>query len=65
MLLSVRERIGNKILGVSVHNLEEATVAIQAGADYFGVGPIFPTQSKADAKEVQGVKIIQELRQKE
>ena len=43
----VRERIGNKILGVSVHNLEEATVAIQAGADYFGVGPIFPTQVKS------------------
>ncbi len=58
----VRERIGNKILGVSVHNLEEAMVAKQAGADYFGVGPIFPTKSKADAKEIQGVKVIQELR---
>ena len=58
----VRERIGNKILGVSVHNLEEAAVAKQAGADYFGVGPIFPTKSKADAKEIQGVKVIQELR---
>ena len=61
---SVRERIGNKILGVSIHNMEEATSAIQAGADYFGVGPIFPTQSKADAQAVQGVQIIQELRQK-
>ena len=61
---SVRKRIGNKILGVSIHNMGEATSAIQAGADYFGVGPIFPTQSKADAKAVQGVRIIQELRQK-
>jgi thiamine-phosphate pyrophosphorylase len=61
---SVRERIGNKILGVSIHNMEEASMAIQAGADYFGVGPIFPTQSKEDAKDVQGVQIIQELRQK-
>jgi thiamine-phosphate pyrophosphorylase len=61
---SVRERIGNKILGVSIHNMEEAVIAIQAGADYFGVGPIFPTQSKADAKAVQGVEILQELRHK-
>ena len=61
---SVRERIGNKILGVSIHNIEEATSAIQAGADYFGVGPIYPTQTKVDAQAVQGVQIIQELRQK-
>ena len=61
---SVRARIGNKILGVSIHNTEEAADAIQAGADYFGVGPIFPTQSKADARDVQGVKIIHEIRQK-
>ena len=51
-------------MGVSIHNMEEATIAIQAGADYFGVGPIFPTQTKEDAKAVQGVEIIQELRHK-
>jgi thiamine-phosphate pyrophosphorylase len=61
---SVRDRIGNKILGVSIHNLEEASIAIKAGADYFGVGPIFPTHTKADAKAVQGAKTIQELREK-
>ncbi|WP_375162392.1 thiamine phosphate synthase [Bacillus sp. V3B] len=62
--LMVKEKIKDKILGVSVHNFEEATMAMKAGADYFGVGPIFPTKTKADAKEVQGVKIIQELRAK-
>src|SRR4051812_17538631 len=55
----VKEKIKDKILGVSVHNFEEAKMAIKAGADYFGVGPIFPTQTKSDAKAVQGVKIIQ------
>lgn len=60
----VREKIRDKILGVSVHNFAEATIAIKAGADYFGVGPIFPTKTKADAKAVQGVNIIEELRAK-
>lgn len=58
----VRKRIGDKILGVSVHNLEEAEKARKAGADYFGVGPIFPTQTKTDARAVQGTVLIEELR---
>ncbi|KIY23504.1 thiamine phosphate synthase [Mesobacillus subterraneus] len=58
----VREKIGDKILGVSVHNLEEAEKAIQSGADYFGVGPIFPTATKKDAGAVQGTAMIEELK---
>lgn len=58
----VREKIGDKILGVSVHNVHEANLALEKGADYFGVGPIYPTNSKDDAKTVQGVKIIKDLR---
>ena len=60
----VRKRIGDKILGVSVHTMEEAVTAIEAGADYFGVGPIFPTKTKEDAKPVQGVQHIQYFREK-
>lgn len=51
---SVRERIGKRILGVSAHTIEEARRAILHGADYIGVGPIYPTVSKEDAKPVQG-----------
>ena len=47
---SVRERIGNRILGVSAHSVEEARRAILHGADYLGIGPIYPTRSKDDAK---------------
>lgn len=61
---SVREKIGSKILGVSVHNQVEAEIALKEGADYFGVGPIFPTLTKEDAKAVQGVEIIQDFRRK-
>ncbi len=46
----VRKRIGpNKILGVSVHSVEQAVSAYQAGADYLGVGAVFSTQTKDDA----------------
>lgn len=59
---SVRDRIGNRILGVSAHTIEEARLAILHGADYLGVGPIYPTTSKDDAKEVQGPGIVRKLR---
>ncbi|MGV2940204.1 thiamine phosphate synthase [Mesobacillus sp. LC4] len=58
----VRGKIGNKILGVSVHNLEEAEKAKLAGADYFGVGPIFPTATKKDTRAVQGTVFLEQLK---
>ena len=48
-----RERLGAaKILGVSVQTVEQARVAEAAGADYLGVGAVFPTSTKSDAAEV-------------
>ncbi|MBC9784841.1 thiamine phosphate synthase [Heliobacterium chlorum] len=35
------------ILGVTVRNKEQAKAAEQAGADYVGAGPVFPTTSKS------------------
>ncbi len=59
----VRSRIGSgRMLGVSVHSVQEARLAVQAGADYLGVGPIYPTRSKADAQAVLGIEGIRELR---
>lgn len=49
----VRKRLGNdKIIGVSAHNLEEAILAEQSGADYLGVGAVFSTSTKLDANNV-------------
>lgn len=56
---SVREKIGDKILGISVHTLEQAEKAAAQGADYFGVGPIFSTQTKEDARDAQGTALIE------
>lgn len=58
----VRQRIGSRILGVSAYTVEEARRAIRHGADYVGVGPIYATASKADAKEAQGPSMIRAMR---
>ena len=50
---NVRALLGeNKILGVSAQTVEQAILAEQRGADYLGVGAVFPTGSKADADDV-------------
>lgn len=49
----VRKLIGSdKVLGVSVQTVEQAITAQNAGADYLGVGAVFPTETKDDAIEV-------------
>lgn len=58
-----REIMGEeKIIGISTHNLEEAKKAESGGADYIGVGPIFPTSGKPDAGMPKGVKIITDIK---
>ena len=46
----VRARLGrDKILGVSAQTVEQAKRAEAQGADYLGVGAVFPTGTKDDA----------------
>lgn len=42
----------DKIIGVSAANLQEALQAEQDGADYLGVGAVFPTATKANTRAV-------------
>ena len=45
----VRKLIGpDKLIGLSTHGPDQAAAAIEAGADYIGVGPIYSTQTKDD-----------------
>ena len=49
----VREKLGpDKIIGVSCKNVEQALLAKKHGADYLGVGAIYPTGTKKDADAV-------------
>jgi thiamine-phosphate pyrophosphorylase len=61
---AVRKKVGNKILGVSAHSIKEVDHALKHGADYLGIGPIFPTSTKEDAKAAAGTLLIEELRKK-
>jgi thiamine-phosphate pyrophosphorylase len=49
----VRRLLGpDRILGVSAQTVEQALLAQERGADYLGVGAVFPTGSKDDADDV-------------
>lgn len=47
----VRKLVGNQmIIGVSAHSVAEALEAEKSGADYLGVGAMFTTSTKTDAR---------------
>ena len=49
----VRKLIGkDKIIGLSAQTVEQAKLAQEQGADYLGVGAVFTTSTKKDAKNV-------------
>ncbi|AKO91873.1 thiamine phosphate synthase [Priestia filamentosa] len=48
----VRSLVGDMIVGVSVRTVQEAKKAVEDGADYIGVGAVFPTSTKLDAKGI-------------
>ena len=46
---AVRRLVGpDMIIGLSTHTPGQARAAVASGADYIGVGPIYPTQTKKD-----------------
>ena len=56
-----RLMLRDMILGCSVRTIERAKSAISAGADYLGVGGMYPTASK-EKNEVIGAKGLKEIR---
>lgn len=57
----IRALIGpDKILGISVNTVEEALHAQEVGADYLGVGAVFSTSTKQDARTVS-IDMLQEI----
>ncbi|GAA8659802.1 thiamine phosphate synthase [Helicobacter pylori] len=52
-----------QFIGLSVNTLEQALKACHLDhIAYLGVGPIFPTPSKKDAKQVVGVELLKKIR---
>ena len=57
----VRQTVGeDMMIGVSVHSVEEALVAVRNGADCLGVGAMFSTSTKADA-DVLTKEVLKEI----
>ncbi|MCL4377023.1 MAG: thiamine phosphate synthase [Actinobacteria bacterium] len=55
----VRELVGEEIIiGVSTHSPKQALNAVESGADYIGVGPIFKTFTKKNVCEPVGLEYL-------
>lgn len=62
-LLEARQVLGeNRIIGISASTREDAMEAQAKGADYLGVGPIYPTDSKADTGPALGINGLESIR---
>ena len=57
---AVRRLVGEKMaIGLSTHAPQEALAAVQSGADYIGVGPIFRTFTKEDVVDPVGFEYLE------
>jgi thiamine-phosphate pyrophosphorylase len=60
-LAEARKILGkDKIIGISTHNIAQAREAERGGADYIGVGPVFPTRTKADVTDPVTVSYVRQ-----
>lgn len=51
-----------KVIGLTVHSVEEARRAASLGANYLGLSPIFSTQTKHDAGPPAGIELILQIK---
>ena len=62
-LRQVRRIVGpDAVVGVSTHNIEQAHAAVADGADYIGVGPVFPSKTKSFG-EYPGLAYVRQVAQ--
>ena len=57
-----RKLLGNKIIGISTHDIEQAQQAQREGADYIGFGPMFGSQTKDTGYSARGTEMLKEIR---
>ncbi len=58
---ALRKIAPDMILGCSTHSPEQAKKAVEDGADYIGVGPIFTTQTKEDVCDAVGLEYLEHV----
>ncbi|MBV9074626.1 MAG: thiamine phosphate synthase, partial [Acidobacteria bacterium] len=47
---------------ISTHNRQQLEEAVRTSADYFAIGPVFPTHSKDNPDPIIGLDAIRQLR---
>ncbi len=57
-----KKLMGQKILGISTHDVGQARAAEQNGADYIGFGPMFGTATKNTGLSARGIAMLKEIR---
>lgn len=62
-LVAARKLVGDRIIGISTHDLTQAREAEHSGADYIGFGPMFGTTTKDTGYRARGVEMLQTIRQ--
>ena len=61
---AARPLVGNKLIGISTHSLDQAEAAERGGADYIGFGPMFPTRTKETGYASRGLSMLESVRRR-
>ena len=61
-LHAARKLMGDRIIGISTHSIEQAKEAEGGGADYIGFGPMFGTTTKATGYSSRGPAMLRQVR---
>lgn len=61
-LAEARKLLPNAVIGITVHNIEEATKAEGLGVDYVSVSPVFDTPTKSDAGKAVGIEMVKKVK---
>jgi len=52
------------LLGISTHSVEQAARAIEEGADYIAIGPVFATTTKENAQAAKGTEMVRKVKRR-
>ena len=63
-LEAARPLVGEMLIGISTHSLEQAEAAERGGADYIGFGPMFPTRTKETGYGSRGVAMLESVQRR-
>ncbi|HEX2260155.1 MAG TPA: thiamine phosphate synthase [Candidatus Binatia bacterium] len=60
---AARKLMGDRIIGISTHDVEQAKEAEASGADYIGFGPMFGTPTKETGYSARGLEMLRRVRE--